>query len=135
MAQVPADAKHRIRLHVQIASRFVRSPYPVLAIWQANRSDVDDDAIVPVSLDAGGVRLLVARSDFEVEFRVLGDGEDALLRTLAEGQPLARAVPAALAAEPGFDFAATLARHVALETFRGWSLAEVDAALAEGAAA
>ncbi|HEY2561811.1 MAG TPA: DNA-binding domain-containing protein [Caldimonas sp.] len=125
MARVPGDAQGRIRLHLQLASRFVASPFPVLAIWQANQAG-SDDTVRPVSLDDGGVRVLVARSDFEVEFRVLDTGEDRFLRALAEGQPLATAVPAALAADPGFDFAAVLARHVALGSFRAWSLAEGD---------
>ena len=133
LAHVPADVQARIRLHLQLATRFVASPHPVLAIWRANRAEVDDDAIAPVSLDQGGVRLLVARSDLEVEFRVLAAGEERFLRAVAQGLPLAAAVPAALAVDAGFDFTATLARHVALGTFRAWSLADGDVA-APGAA-
>jgi len=126
LARVPADLQRRIRLHLQIASRFVASPFPVLAIWQANQAEADD-AVATVSLDGGGVHVLVARRDFEVEFRALGDGEDRFLRALASGEPLAAALPAALAVDPAFDFAATLARHVALGSFRAWSLADGDA--------
>ena len=125
LARVPGDAQGRIRLHLQLASRFVASPFPVLAIWQANQAGSDDD-VEPVSLDDGGVRVLVARTDFEVEFRVLDAGEDRFLRALAEGQPLAAAVPTALATDPGFDFAAVLARHVSVGSFRAWSLADGD---------
>jgi hypothetical protein len=126
LALVPADAQSRIRLHLQLASRFIASPFPVLAIWQANQADTDD-AVAPVALDDGGIRLLVARgSDFAVEFRILDVGEDCLLRTLAEGPPLASALAAALAADPAFDFAAKLARHVAIGSFRAWSIADVD---------
>ena len=126
LARVPAGAQGRIRLHLQLASRFVASPFPVLAIWQANQA-ADDDAVRPTSLDDGGVRVLVARSDFEVEFRLLADPEDRFLRALAAGEPLATAVPAALAVDPAFDLGATLARHVALGSFRAWSLADDDA--------
>jgi hypothetical protein len=134
LAHVAADAQARVRLHLQLATRFVASPHPVLAIWRANRADVDDDAVAPVALDDGGVRLLVARSDLEVEFRVLAAGEDRFLRALAQGLPLATGVPAALALDHAFDFAATLARHVALGTFRAWSLADADVACGQGAA-
>jgi hypothetical protein len=126
LAAVPADVHARIRLHLQLASRFVASPFPVVAIWQANQAD-RDDAVAPVSLDDGGVRALVARSgDFAVKFRILAAGEDAFLRMLAEGRPLARALATALAADPAFDLAATLARHVAVGSFRAWSLADAD---------
>ena len=125
LANVAADAQGRIRLHLQLASRFVASPFPVLAIWQANQA-ASDDAVAPVSLERGGVRVLVARSNLEVEFRLLGRAEDRFLRALAEGQPLAAAVAAALAADPRFDLGVTLARHVALGTFRAWSLADRD---------
>ena len=126
-AQVPAEAQSRIRLHLQLATRFVASPYPVLAIWQANQSN-DDQGVTPVALDEGGVRLLVARTGFEVEFRVLEPAEDRWLRALAEGRTLPVALQAALDVDAGFDLGATLGRHLALGSFRSWSLAaEEDA--------
>jgi hypothetical protein len=134
LAGVAADAQLRIRLHLQLATRFVTSPFPVLAIWRANRTEVGDEGVAAVSIAEGGVRVLVARSDDEVELRILAAGEDRFLRALAEGLPLAAAVPAALVVEPAFDFAAALARHVALGTFRAWSLADADVANARGAA-
>jgi len=123
LAQVPTEAQTRIRLHLQLASRFVASPYPVLAIWRANQVDADE-YVAPVSLDEGGVRLLVARSGFEVEFRTLGAAEDRWLRALAEGCTLATALGAALAIDPDFDFSAALGRHLALASFRAFSLAD-----------
>jgi hypothetical protein len=122
LARVPGELQGRIRLHLQLASRFVASPFPVLAIWQANQAAAKD-AVAPVSLADGAVRVLVARSDFEVEFRVLADGEERFLRALASGEPLATAVAAALAVDPAFDLGATLARHFALGSFRAWSVA------------
>jgi hypothetical protein len=95
----------------------------VLAIWQANQAPAAGE-VAPVSLDAGAVRVLVARRDFEVEFRVLGGAEDRFLRSLAEGRTLAFALQAALALDPAFDIGATLGRHLALGTFRAWSLAD-----------
>jgi hypothetical protein len=133
LARVDADAQLRIRLHLQLATRFVASPFPVLAIWHANQA-ASDDGVPSVSLADGGVRVLVARRDFEVEFRVLEVGEDRFLRALATGQPLGVAVPAALDIDPAFDVAATLARHVALGTFRAWSLADAEAMSVEATA-
>ena len=127
LALVPEAAQARIRLHLQLATRFVASPWPVLAIWQANQVAAGDD-VAPVSLDAGAVRLLVARRDFEIEFRVLGGGEDRFLRALAEGRTLAFALQAALAVDAAFDGGATLGRHLALGTFRAWSIDTEDVA-------
>ena len=122
LAHVPSEAQARIRLHLQLATRFVASPYPVLAIWQANQSN-DDKGVTPVALDEGDVRLLVARTGFEVEFRVLGHAEDRWLHSLAQGETLLTALQAALDLDPAFDFGTTLGRHVALGSFRAWSLA------------
>jgi hypothetical protein len=122
LAGVPIEAQQRIRLHLQLASRFVASPFPVLAIWQAHREA--DDAVPSLSLDGGGERVLVARSGFEVEFRLLASAEDAFLRALAAGQPLAAALPAALAVDAAFDLGGSLSRHLALGSFRALSLAD-----------
>jgi len=115
------EARTRLRLHLQPATRFVASAYPVLSIWKANQADAAPGA--PVSLDQGDVRLLVARSGFVVEFRILGIAEDRWLRALAKGRTLGAAVAAALGLDPSFDLGATLGRHLAAGSFRGWSLA------------
>ena len=118
LARVAADAQGRIRLHLQLASRFVASPFPVLAIWQANQ---DGAAPTAISLDDGGVHLLVARRDFEIEFRLLADAEACWLRALRAGRSLAVALQAALELDRAFDFGATLGRHLQLGTFCGCS--------------
>jgi hypothetical protein len=115
------EARTRLRLHLQLASRFVASAYPVLSIWKANQPGAEEGA--SVSLDEGGVRLLVARSGFEVEFRVLDAAEDRWLRALGEGRTVAAALQSALEVDSAFDLGATLGRHLALGSFRGWSLA------------
>ena len=120
LAAVPAGVQLRLRLHLQAATRLVASPYPVLRIWQANQSDADDASI---SLDEGGVRLLVARDGLEIEFRRLDAAEDHWLRTLADGNTLGAATAAALAVDVGFDLGATLSRHLRLGSFARWSLA------------
>lgn len=125
LAAVPEAAQPRLRLHLQLASRFVDSAWPVLAIWQANQPGALD-AAEGVSLDAGGVHLLVARREFEVEFRVLGAAEARWLRALGEGRPLAVALATALVVDAGFDLGAVLGRHLSLGTFRGFSLADTE---------
>ena len=119
LAAVPDHAQMRLRLHLQAATRLVASPYPVLRIWQANQSDAGD---TEVSLDEGGVRLLVARASFEIEFRELDAAQDGWLRALAAGGTLGEATAAALEVDAGFDLGAALSRHLRLGSFSCWSL-------------
>ena len=120
LGAVPVGEQPRLRLHLQAASRFVASAFPVLRIWQANQSEA---AEVPVSLDDGGVQLLVARRDFDVEFRVLHAAEDVWLRALAAGATLEIATARALDANPAFGLAGVLTRHLSLGSFARLSLA------------
>jgi hypothetical protein len=125
LAAVPVARQPALRLALQPAARLVGSPYPVLAIWQANQPDGAADAL-PVRLDQGGVQLLVARRDLDIELRLLGAAEACWLRALADRRPLAEAVVAALDLDPAFDFGAVLARHLRLGTFcRAWLPAEL----------
>lgn len=125
LAALPAALRPSLRLRLQAASRFLVSPYPVLRIWQDNQPDADVDT--PVSLAEGGVSLLVARRDFEIEFRLLEPAETAWLRSLDGGATLARASAEALAVDPGFELPVVLARHLGLGSFADWSLADGQA--------
>lgn len=111
---IPPGQQPTLRLRLQPATRLVASCHPVLAIWLANQPDAEPG---PISLDDGGVQLLVGRRDFEVAIHELGGAEARWLRALAAGRPLADALGAALELDPGFDFGATLARHLRLGTF------------------
>jgi hypothetical protein len=117
LAALPPALHAGLRLHLQPATRLVSSPWPVLAIWKANQAAAPED-VEPVSLGAGGVRVLVARdAEGDVEFRLLDAAEAFWLEALARGKPLGLAVAAALAVDPAFDFGAALGRHLALGTF------------------
>ena len=116
LAQVPLERQSSLRLPLASATRLIASDYPVLRIWSANQPASDPD-VEPISLDEGGVRVLVARRDGEVEFRVLGAAEAVWLRALAANATLAAATEAALAHAPDFDLGGVLGRHLALGTF------------------
>ncbi|HEY9064952.1 MAG TPA: DNA-binding domain-containing protein [Burkholderiaceae bacterium] len=135
LAEVPAAQQLALGLQLVPAARLVVSPYPVLRIWQAHQAGaVDADATLSgVSLDDGGVRLLVLRRHLEIEFVLLGDGEAAWLEALAAGGTLAEATVAALGVEPAFDLAAALGRHLALGSFGTLSLAALPSAAEEDA--
>lgn len=99
-----------LRLLLHPACRLFASQYPVLAIWRANQDDTAGDD--PISLDSGGVHLLISRAE-EPEFHPVDAAEFAWLKALAAGRDLGAAVAAALAVRPDFDLQHSLARRVA----------------------
>ena len=116
LAQVAPDMQLQLRLNLAPATRLLTSAYPVLRIWTANRPGADE-ASTTISLEEGGVHLLVARRNGEVEFRVLGDAEYVWLRALASNATLAEATAAAIGHVPDFDLGGVLSRHLSLGTF------------------
>lgn len=116
LAQVPVAGQAGLRLGLQPSARFVASRYPLLSIWQANQPEALEDEST-ISLDEGGVHLLVVQRALEVEFRILDAAEDRWLRALAEKASLAEATRRAMDADPAFDLMAVLARHLRLGLF------------------
>jgi hypothetical protein len=112
LAMLPAARHLELRLALVPAARLVESPYPVLRIWQAHQGQADAD--FALSLDEGGVRLLLLRRELEIEFVLLSQAEYTWLAALAAGRTLAEATLAALDIDAGFDLAATLGRHLSL---------------------
>lgn len=111
LANLPQSAVGRLRFRLHPAARLVASPYPVLAIWEANIEGAPEGG--EISLDAGPDWLLVTRRNFERVIEGLTSGEYALLAALASGATLADACEAAVAAGPGIDLETAMARFVA----------------------
>ena len=129
LGEVPIEQQLDLGLQLVPACRLVASPFPVLRIWQAHQREVDNE--FNISLDEGGVRLLVLRRALEIEFVLLAHAEDHWLRALGSGATLADATLAALACDPAFDLAATLGRHLALGSFAALSFAALSLSSAE----
>ena len=108
-----------IRFALSPAARLVGSPYPLLAIWQANQPGVPDDGRV-ISLDEGAARLLVIRRADHVELRELPAGEFAFLGAVAGARTLEHAATAAVHADPTFDLPVSLGRLAQLGAFADW---------------
>ena len=111
LAALPGDAHAGLRFVLHPSAQFVESRYPILRIWQVNQPDFEGAA--EVDLDEGGDLLLVARGERGVDVERLELGVAALLRAFASGESLAVAASLAAAAEPSFDLATALRRHVA----------------------
>lgn len=83
-------------------------------LWIALRAETPPQAL---ELDDAPSAVLILRPDLEVEIRPLTAGGFAFLDACRQGQPLALAAAAALAAEPGLDLAALFADLIAAGVF------------------
>jgi hypothetical protein len=131
LCDVPPAQQMNLGLELAAAARLVSSPYPVLRIWQAHQPDAD--TAFEISLDEGGVDLLVLRRGLEIEFVLLAAAEAQWLRELQRGATLAHATQSALDAQPSFDLPATLGRHLALGSFAALSFAALPLSTHEAA--
>ena len=86
--------------------RVMRSPYPVITIWQlAVREDEDEPARLPVE----GEDALIVRPKLDVEVRRLPEGGAVFILALKGGATLECAAEKAIGAAPAFDLEANLA--------------------------
>lgn len=83
----------------------VRSPYPIVSIYELNLQGGD----VPPTRLAGAEDALVARPRLEVEIRRLPQGGAAFILALKDGRLIGEAVTAALREAPEFELEVNLA--------------------------
>ena len=88
------------------SASLVRSPYPVITIWEHTMRDDDDE---PGQLPADGEDALVLRPALEVAVRRLPPGGAAFIEALMAGATMPAAAAAALEQTPEFDLSANLA--------------------------
>jgi hypothetical protein len=129
LADVEPHAAPTLHLRLRAATRLLRSPHPIVAIWQANQPRADG-TVPTAAFHAGGDRVLVARDGYEVELRRLDASEWTWLCALAEGRDLGAAVEAAWHVDARFDLGAVLARHARLGTFASAHLGATPGAAA-----
>lgn len=95
-----------LRLHPSLT--VLRSSYPVLTIWQKNTEGGDGD-MASVNFAEGGEDVMIVRPQRRVNLIKLEPAAHPFITALAGGKRLGAAVDAAIAANPAFDFSATLA--------------------------
>ena len=111
LAAVPPEQLAALRFHLAPPCRLLRSPYPLLRIWQISQPGYAGEE--SVDLDAGGVELLVRREAYAVQVEVLASAEYAMLDALRAGYGFGEAFDYALALDPSFDAGAFLRAHIA----------------------
>lgn len=117
LAAVPAGNVAAQRFALDPSCRLLATEHPVFRIWQVHQPGFDGDATV--QFGTGTDRLLVRRENGGVVIERVVHGDFALLRALNDGQDLANALDAAMAADPTFDLGATLRMHIAHRTLVG----------------
>ncbi|PDQ21198.1 DUF2063 domain-containing protein [Mesorhizobium sanjuanii] len=105
LASIPAERLADTVLVPHPATRAIRSLYPVVTIFAANRSDGPVGRIEA----AGPEDALVTRPGLEVFVRHLPPGGAVFLDRLMAGEPLGAAAAAALAETTEFDLSANIA--------------------------
>lgn len=113
LASIPAEGLADSSLTPHPATRIVRSRFPAVAIFAANRGD---GPVGPIEA-AGPEDALVTRPHLEVMVRLLPPGGAVFLMRLIAGEPLGVAAAAALADSPEFDLPANIAGMLAAGAF------------------
>src|SRR5271169_870750 len=107
LAAIPAGEAAYVALRLQPSLSYFASPWPIDAIWQANK----EDEVPPIDLTSGGASLEIRRAGEAVVWRRLDPGTFAFRTALADGLVLAAAMAVATLRDPAFDLTAAL-RHV-----------------------
>jgi len=110
LGALPAEQHAALRFVLHPSACLLASDFPVARIFEVNQEDYDGDT--HVDLAEGGTQILVIRRELTVYVEPLAPGEAGLLSALAGQQTLGVAVQTALAAQPDFDLASTLAGHL-----------------------
>jgi hypothetical protein len=120
LVEVPESRTDDIVLQLHPSARLLRSPYPILAIWQANQPGADPDTVV--DLDAGGDDLVVYRRHLDVVWSRLAADEFAFVEALERGATLRQAHERGLFVDAEFAAGASLGRWLAADLFTGFTL-------------
>ena len=104
LASIPPERLADTVLKPHPATRVVRSRFPVVTIFTANRSDGSASRIEVVEPEDA----LLTRPALEVEARRLPPGGATFLTCLIAGESLGAAASAALSDSPSFDLAANI---------------------------
>ncbi len=99
LATVPPEQAPYVALRLQPSLSYLRSSWPVDAIWRANKQD----DVPPVDLSAGGAELEFRRAGDGAVWHRLDRGSFTFRTALADGHVLAAAMEAGTLADPAFD--------------------------------
>ena len=108
LAQLDIQQYARLGFKLHSTARFLKSPFPIAEIWEANQTDAEPDGLI--DMNKGGCCLLIYRPDFDVQIVSLTAAEYQMLTGLASGLTLSQTIEPILAAYPHFDLQPVLHR-------------------------
>jgi hypothetical protein len=126
LGAVPPEDVGRVVVRTDPSASWLRSPWPVDRIWQANQPGADPEA--QLDLAEGGAPLEIRRREDVVTLRRLGRPEFAFRAGLGAGATLETAADAALKEDPGFDLTEALRALLGEALVVGLRLAPEDGA-------
>ena len=103
-----------IRLQLQNSTTLLRSPYPILHIWQVHQDDYEGE--IDISLDEGGIDLLVWRCGQELHIEPLNEVQTRFIQQCQQQATLEQAYTTLLQHAPQTNLAGLLS--TSLE--QGW---------------
>ncbi|MFZ5502278.1 MAG: DNA-binding domain-containing protein [Pseudomonadota bacterium] len=112
LAQVQSEHYADLILHIQPACHFLRSRYPIAAIWHAHQPGAPAD--FHIDLDSGPCNALVSRKDNVVTVSELSAADAAWLQGIQAGTPLGAATDATLEFYADFDLQSVLLKLLQL---------------------
>ena len=120
LEQVSEEYYHKLIFIPNPASQLIKSPYPILRIWQQNQDtqfqnngdgdNTKSEAII--NLDQGETRLLIIRRDLDIEFQTLEKEEYAFLNAIYNHSDFFTACDAATTVDPECDISKMLLKHI-----------------------
>lgn len=99
--------------------RIIRSPFPVVTIWQMN---IDGGVPSALDLEGNAEDVLIVRPAADVEVRRLTAGAAAFIQALAAGMALTTATSITLKEYPNFDLTGALSGLLTSQVIVGWFL-------------
>lgn len=120
LADIPAEHHARLVFQLHPATRIVRSPYPIHAIWHAHQPGAPEDFQIDIA--SGPAYTLVCRPLNNIEVIELSAPEADWLQHTQAGNPLGIATMDTLERHPDFDLQALLLKLVQHAALSGFTL-------------
>lgn len=121
LAGVPPERLAELCFKAHPATRVLRSSYPAVTVFAANRNPGPVTRVDNVPEDA-----LITRPSSDVIVRLLRPGGRAFLQCLVEGLTLGAAVAAAFDSNPSFDLPAMISEMIAAGAFSDCEMENFD---------
>jgi hypothetical protein len=118
LTEIPAERAGNLRFELHPSASIIRSPYPIVSIWDTNAHDTD---VRVIGSDFVGETALIIRPALSVAVLRLEAAEHAFVSALGNGATLEEAAERAVAESAKFSFPQAFARLLAAGAFcRFW---------------